>query len=130
MLNKPGRLTQDEFEIMKTHSVKGCELLDSIPKLKENPIYEYAYDICRHHHERWDGRGYPDGLKGNDISLWAQIVSVADVYDALVNERVYKRAYPHDVAVQMIINGECGQFNPVLMDMMLHIQDEIRELYE
>lgn len=130
VLNKPGRLTQDEFEIMKTHSVKGCELLDSIPKLKENPIYEYAYDICRHHHERWDGRGYPDGLKGNDISLWAQIVSVADVYDALVNERVYKRAYPHDVAVQMIINGECGQFNPVLMDMMLHIQDEIRELYE
>lgn len=130
VLNKPGKLTQEEFEIMKTHSVKGCELLGSIPRLKENPIYEYAYDICRHHHERWDGRGYPDGLKGNEISLWAQIVSIADVYDALVNERVYKRAYPHDVAVQMILNGECGQFNPVMMEMMRQIQSEIRKLYE
>lgn len=130
VLNKPGKLTKEEFEIMKTHSVKGCELLDSIPKLKENPIYEYAYDICRHHHERWDGGGYPDGLKENGISLWAQIVSIADVYDALVNERVYKRAYPHETAVQMMIRGDCGQFNPVLMDMMLKIQNEIRRLYE
>ncbi len=116
ILNKPGRLTDEEFAIMKTHTIKGCELLDKIPKSSKNPIYDFAYDICRHHHERWDGHGYPDGLRGDEISIYAQIVSLADVYDALTSERVYKPAYSHEQAVKMILNGECGAFNPVLLD--------------
>ena len=97
----------------------GCELLDNVPKLKENPVYPYAYDICRHHHERWGGKGYPDGLKGEEISIWAQVVSLADVYDALVSDRVYKRAYDHDTALHMIYNGECGEFNPRILDCLM-----------
>ncbi len=81
----------------------------------EDGIYNYSYDICRHHHERWDGRGYPDGLSGDDISIWAQVVSVADVYDALTAERVYKKAFSHEKAVDMINNGECGMFNPKVL---------------
>lgn len=129
ILNKPGpeRLTDEEFGKMKLHTVKGCEMLDSVEKLKKSEIYQYAYDICRHHHERWDGRGYPDGLAGDEISLWAQIVAVADVYDALVTERVYKSAYPHDVAVKMILNGECGVFNPLVMESFEKIADKIHE---
>lgn len=83
ILNKPGKLTAEEYEIMKMHTIKGCELLENIEQLKKSELYNYCYDICRHHHERWDGHGYPDGLKGNDISLWAQVVSLADVFDAL-----------------------------------------------
>lgn len=124
ILNKPARLTAEEFEIMKTHSLRGCEILESIPSIHESPLYKYAYDICRHHHERWDGRGYPDGLKGNEISIWAQVVSLADVYDALVSERVYKASFSHEQAVQMIINGECGAFNPDIMECF----GEIKEL--
>lgn len=116
ILNKPGRLTREEFEIMKTHTVKGCELLDRIPKSRENPVYQYAYDICRHHHERWDGRGYPDGLKGDEISIWSQVVSLADVYDALTSRRVYKPAFSPEEAVRMILDGECGAFNPALLE--------------
>ncbi|MDO4276726.1 MAG: response regulator [Eubacteriales bacterium] len=130
ILNKPGRLTLEEFEIMKTHSLRGCELLDSVPKMRENPIYEYAYDICRHHHERWDGKGYPDGLKGEEISIWAQVVALADVYDALVSERVYKKAYSHDVAIHMILEGECGTFNPILMECLKKVEKQVRESYE
>ena len=115
ILNKPGRLTKEEFEIMKQHTVKGCEILKNIPHIMEKGLFDYSYDICRHHHERWDGRGYPDGLSGDDISIWAQVVSVADVYDALTSERVYKKAYSHEAAVQMIHNGECGAFNPKVM---------------
>ena len=89
-------------------------------------LVQLAYEICRWHHERWDGKGYPDGLKGDEIPISAQVVSVADVYDALVSERVYKKAYPHEVAIQMILNGECGNFNPLLLECMLDIQDEIR----
>ena len=92
ILNKPGRLTPEEFEIMKTHTVQGAALLDQIPQLRHHRAYRYAVDIARHHHERWDGRGYPDGLKGDEISLWAQVVSLADVYDALSCKRVYKNA--------------------------------------
>ena len=91
ILNKPAKLTFDEFEIMKTHTVKGCEILERIPKYNVNTVFKYAYDICRHHHERWDGNGYPDKLKGDDIPIWAQVVAVADVYDALTAERVYKK---------------------------------------
>ena len=130
ILNKPGRLTEDEFEIMKTHTIRGCELLESVPKMRENPIYEYAYDICRHHHERWDGKGYPDGLKGNEITIWSQVVALADVYDALVSERVYKKAYSHDTAIRMILEGECGTFNPLLMDCLKKVQEQIRRSYE
>lgn len=129
ILNKPGRLTKEEFEIMKTHTIRGCELLDSIPEIRNSEIYKYAYDICRHHHERWDGKGYPDGLKGNEISIWGQIVSIADVYDALVSKRVYKEAYGEDTAIQMILNGECGQFNPILLECLLQLKDEIASMY-
>ncbi|MGI6069166.1 MAG: diguanylate cyclase [Blautia sp.] len=130
ILNKPGRLTKEEFEVMKTHTIQGCELLNRIPKSKENPIYQYAYDICRHHHERYDGRGYPDGLTGDEITIWAQVVSVADVYDALVSKRVYKGPYGHDIAVRMILEGECGNFNPVLMKCLVEAGDELNYVEE
>lgn len=116
ILNKPGRLTKEEFEIMKSHSVKGCEILSHIPNLLDEDTYKYSYDICRHHHERWDGKGYPDGLAGDEISIWAQAVSIVDVYDALISPRVYKAPFPHDVAVKMIYNGECGTFNPKILE--------------
>lgn len=115
ILNKPGRLTTEEFETMKTHTLRGCELLDRVEGLRTSEIFSYAYDICRHHHERYDGRGYPDGLKGDEISLWAQVVSLADVYDALVNERVYKKAFSRETAIQMILRGECGTFSPAML---------------
>lgn len=115
ILNKPGKLTKEEFEIMKLHTVQGCELLKSITQLRNSELYEYCYDICRHHHERYDGRGYPDGLKGDEISIWAQIVSIADVYDALVSKRIYKPAYSFDETIRMINAGECGIFNPLLL---------------
>ena len=115
ILNKPGKLTQEEYEIMKTHTIKGSEILDLIPQFKDNRMYQYAYDICRHHHERWDGKGYPDGLKEEEISIWAQVVSIADVYDALTTERVYKSAIPVEEALETIRTGKCGQFNPELL---------------
>ncbi len=115
ILNKPGKLTGEEFEIMKQHTVKGCELLDKVKDIIEPELYRYCYDICRHHHERWDGKGYPDGVKGNENEIWSQVVSVVDVYDALTSDRVYKKAFSHDVAVNMIFNGECGQFNPDIL---------------
>lgn len=129
ILNKPGRLTKEEFEIMKLHTVRGCQLLDSVPKMRENPIYEYAYDICRHHHERWNGKGYPDGLKGEEISICAQVVSLADVYDALVSDRVYKKAYSHEVAIRMILEGECGEFNPMLLECLKRVEGQIEASY-
>lgn len=129
ILNKPGRLTREECAVMKQHTIRGCELLDRIPKSQTNPIYRYAYDICRHHHERWDGRGYPDQLKGDEISIWAQVVSVADVYDALVSPRVYKPPYQHDKAMEMILGGECGTFNPVLMQCLQRVSETLREAY-
>ncbi len=115
ILNKPGKLTAEEFEIMKTHTIKGCEILSLVPNYQDNVLYRYAYDICRHHHERWDGGGYPDGLKGDEITIWSQVVSIADVFDALTSERVYKKAFPVDTAVDMIYSGQCGKFNPFLL---------------
>lgn len=115
ILNKPGRLTKEEFEVMKQHTIKGCEIIQNIPNVMDAQVYNYSYDICRHHHERWDGRGYPDGLEGDAISIWAQVVSVADVYDALTSKRVYKDAYSPDTAIEMILNGECGVFNPKIL---------------
>lgn len=125
ILNKPGRLTKEEFEIMKLHTINGCEILEKIPNILDEGSYNYSYDICRHHHERWDGRGYPDGLVGDEISIWSQVVAVADVYDALTSERVYKKAFNHDTAVKMINNGECGIFNPKVLKAFEIIQDKI-----
>ena len=100
---------------MKTHTTRGCELLERF-KQEDSDFYRYCYDICRYHHERFDGRGYPDGLAGNDIPIWAQAVSIADVYDALVSPRVYKKAFSVDEACRMIENGECGVFSPDIME--------------
>ncbi len=129
ILNKPGRLTKEEFEVMKTHTVKGAQLLGEISEIQTQETYRYACDIARHHHERWDGRGYPDGLKGDEISVAAQVVSIVDVYDALVSERVYKKAFSPDEAVNMIKNGECGVFNPQLVECFLEAEPEIRKWY-
>ncbi len=101
---------------MKTHTVKGCDVLSNIPNLIDEDIYNYSIDIARHHHERWDGRGYPDGLSGEKISLAAQAVSIADVYDALISPRCYKAPFTHEIAVKMIYNGECGSFNPKMLE--------------
>ena len=128
ILNKPGRLTPEEFEIMKTHTTLGANMLLELGRQHAgNPLLEYAYQIARWHHERWDGKGYPDGLKGDDIPIAAQVVSVADVYDALTSVRVYKDAIPHEEAIQMILDGKCGEFNPLLLDCLLEVQDRIAE---
>lgn len=127
ILNKPGRLTKEEFETMKQHTVRGCDILKKIPHIMDKGLYHYSYDICRHHHERWDGGGYPDGLSGDDISIWAQVVSVVDVYDALTSERVYKKAFSHEKAVEMIQNGECGIFNPKVLAAFQECMDEVRQ---
>ena len=116
ILCKPGRLTAEEFEVMKTHTTQGADLLARIPQMRSLGAYRYAVDIARHHHERWDGRGYPDGLVGDENSVWAQVVGLADVYDALTNHRVYKPAFSHETAMNMILGGECGVFNPDLLD--------------
>ena len=126
ILNKPGKLTQQEFEIMKTHTVIGAFMLKQLTAYQNEPIVKIAYQICRWHHERYDGKGYPDGLKGEDIPIAAQVVSIVDVYDALVSPRVYKKAFPHEQAMQMIMNGECGVFNPLLLECLEEIQDQIR----
>lgn len=128
ILNKPGRLTPEEFEIMKTHTTIGADMLLELGSHHAgNALMEYAYQIARWHHERWDGKGYPDGLKGDDIPIAAQVVSVADVYDALTSVRVYKDAIPHKEAIQMILDGKCGTFNPLLLDCLLEVQDQIAE---
>lgn len=118
ILNKPGRLTDEEFAIMKTHSAVGASMIDELPFYRDEPLVKVAYEICRWHHERYDGHGYPDGLKEDEIPISAQIVALADVYDALTSERVYKKAFSHDVAMNMILNGECGTFNPLLMQCL------------
>ena len=125
ILNKPGRLTKEEFEIMKTHTTIGAHILENLPFQQEEPLVKVCYEICRWHHERWDGRGYPDGLKGEEIPIAAQVVALADVYDALTSERCYKKAFDHDTAVRMILNGECGIFNPLLMECLTEVADEL-----
>lgn len=119
ILLKPGRLTKEEFEYMKEHTTKGCEIINNIRGVWSEEYAKASYEICRYHHERYDGRGYPDGLLGENIPISAQLVAVADVYDALVNERVYKSAFSADKAFNMIINGECGTFSPKLMDCFI-----------
>ena len=126
ILNKPGRLTNEEFDIMKKHTVIGEEILKELDMYQDEKLVQVAMQICRWHHERYDGRGYPDGLKGEEIPISAQVVSVADVYDALTSNRVYKKAYSHEKAMQMILNGECGTFNPMLLDCLVEIQDKLK----
>ena len=125
ILNKPGRLTAEEFESMKAHTTIGADMLRNLPRYQEERILQIAIEICRWHHERYDGKGYPDGLVGDEIPISAQLVSIADVYDALTNERVYKKAIPHEKAIEMIVTGECGQFNPMLIECLLEIKEDI-----
>ncbi len=129
ILNKPGKLTKEEFEIMKTHAVIGARMLEHLENYQDEPMIKVAHEICRWHHERYDGNGYPDGLKADEIPISAQVVSVADVYDALVSKRIYKKAFSHEKALQMILNGECGQFNPILIDCLKEISEEIKTEY-
>ncbi len=127
VINKPGRLTQEEFEIMKTHTTVGSDMMDNLPSHQQDPLVKVARSICRWHHERWDGRGYPDGLKGDEIPISAQIVALADVYDALTSPRVYKPAIPHSKAVEMILDGQCGVFNPLLMECLTEMAPKLPE---
>lgn len=126
ILKKPGRLTEGEFEIMKIHTVRGCDILAEMPEdVMDHEIYRYSYEICRHHHERWDGKGYPDGLAGDEIPVWSQVVGVADVFDALTSPRVYKEAYDYGTAVKMINDGQCGEFNPKVLKVFNKIVGDI-----
>lgn len=125
ILNKPGKLTPEEFEVIKNHSKIGAQMLETIPFYQDESLVKTARDICLWHHERYDGRGYPDGLKGDEIPISAQVVSLADVYDALTSKRVYKDAYSHQTSLKMILKGECGIFNPVLLDCLVDIAPDL-----
>ena len=126
ILNKPGKLTPEEYEVIKTQSMLGAEMLHQLENFNEQPLLQTAYEITRWHHECWDGRGYPDGLKGDEIPISAQLVALADVYDALTSERCYKKAFSHEKAVQMILNGECGAFNPLLLQCLTDMQTDLK----
>lgn len=130
IINKPGKLTDEEFVIMKSHSAVGSQMISDVPLYRDEPIVKLAYSIARWHHERWDGRGYPDRLAGDDIPIAAQAVSLADVYDALTAERCYKKPFSHETAIEMISKGECGQFNPLLITCMLNCAEEMRLVKE
>lgn len=128
ILQKPTKVSEQEYEYLKSHTTKGCEILESIRDTWDKDYADTCYDICRYHHERYDGQGYPDGLTGEDIPLSAQLVSLADVYDALVSERVYKKAYSKERAYQMIVSGECGVFAPRLMNCFRNVREKLEEL--
>lgn len=129
VLMKPGKMTEKEHELMKSHTTKGCEILEQMQGIWDQEYADICGEICRSHHERYDGKGYPDGLSGDSIPISAQLVSIADVYDALVNDRVYRKAYSKEQAYNMIISGECGIFNPRLMDCFAKNRETIEELY-
>lgn len=128
ILNKPGKLTAEEFEIMKSHTVKGCEMLATLKRIGDKEYLHYAYNICRHHHERFDGKGYPDHLVGDAIPICAQIAGIADCYDALTMDRVYRKAIDPDKATHMILNGECGTFSPKLLQRFEAVSDTFAQL--
>jgi putative two-component system response regulator len=130
VLLKPGRLTPEEYDVMKTHTTRGSEIIERLDMLQDEEYYTYCHDICRHHHERYDGKGYPDGLTGEEIPVWAQAAALTDVYDALTSKRVYKDAYSHEQAIDMIMNGECGMFNPQLIEVMQKISPQLKALAE
>lgn len=126
ILNKPGRLTPEEFDVIRTHPAIGASMLEGLTPYRKEPLLKAAIEICRWHHERWDGGGYPDGLLGEQIPISAQVVALADVFDALTSDRCYKKAYSHDTAITMILNGECGAFNPMLLDCLHEISMRLR----
>ena len=136
ILNKPGKLASDEYDAMKEHAMQGYTILDNVPDIKNEELIRIAKEICRWHHERYDGGGYPDGLRGEEIPISAQIVSIADVYDALTSERCYKKAFDHETAMKMILDGECGTFNPKLLrclqdiEYILQDRDRLRKTAE
>jgi putative two-component system response regulator len=130
ILLKPGRLSNEEFEVMKSHTTRGCEVIEMLKDIQDKEYYEACLDICRHHHERYDGRGYPDGLKGDAIPISAQCESIADVYDALVTESVYRAAYSKDEAFNMIIQGEAGVFAPQLLEVFRKSREEFEDFFE
>lgn len=127
---KAGKLTPDEFEVIKSHTTKGAEMIEKVIHLEDKEFCEYAYDIARHHHEKYDGKGYPDGLKGEEISIAAQIVSLVDVYDALTSKRVYKAAYKTDKAYQIIMNGQSGSFSSKLLNAFTEAREEFEKIVE
>ena len=130
ILNKPGRLTDEEFKIMKKHSELGAAIIKDMDFPQDHPLVHTAWEICRWHHERWDGKGYPDGLKGEEIPISAQVVSIVDVYDALTSERCYKKAFDHDTAIQMILDGQCGQFNPILLMCLKELSLQLSKMID
>ena len=130
ILNKPGRLTDEEFQIMKTHSELGAAIIKDMDFPQDHPLVHTAWEISRWHHERWDGKGYPDGLKGEEIPISAQVVSIVDVYDALTSERCYKKAFDHDTAIQMILDGQCGQFNPLLLKCLKELSFQLSKMLD
>ena len=129
VLNKPGRLTPEEFEIMKQHSAIGSDMLKDLMSVYDDPLLQDAYEISRWHHERYDGRGYPDGLVGDQIPIIAQAVAVADVYDALTSERCYKKAFSHETALEMILSGKCGTFSELMMTALREIEGQLKEKF-
>ena len=130
ILNKPGRLTDEEFKIMKKHSELGAAIIKDMDFPQNHPLVHTAWEISRWHHERWDGKGYPDGLKGEEIPICAQVVSIVDVYDALTSERCYKKAFDHDTAIQMILDGQCGQFNPILLKCLKELSLQFSNMFD
>ena len=128
ILLKPGRLTPEEFQVMKQHTSKGCEILEQIDSVEKNDYYKYCHDICHYHHEKWDGLGYPEGLAGDDIPIWAQVVAIADCYDALTSKRSYKDAFSHERAVEMIRDGACGAFSDEILDCFSMVLPKFKAL--
>lgn len=128
IVNKPAKLTDAEFEEMKKHTIYGAQVISGAKNFRNRRLMEYAYEICRWHHERYDGKGYPDGLSGEEIPISAQVTGVGDAYDALVSERVYKKAVPHEQAIEKILRGECGAFNPVLLECLSEISEDLKKL--
>ena len=128
ILLKPGRLTDEEFREMKEHTTRGCRILENIKELWEGHYGKASYDICRYHHERYDGKGYPDGIAGEDIPIAAQLVAVADVYDALTNDRCYKKAFSPDEAYEMIMRGDCGKFSAKILKAFERTKDDFERL--
>lgn len=128
ILLKPDKLTPSEYEIMKTHSIKGCELINAISFIEDKKFFKHCYEICRFHHERYDGKGYPDGIEGDSIPIAAQVVALADVYDALLSKRIYKKAYGKEEAYEMILKGECGNFSPVMVEVFKQSREQMEQL--
>lgn len=130
ILLKPGRLTPIEFETMKSHTTRGCDILKYLDKLKDKEFLQYCHEICRSHHERWDGNGYPDNLRGDVIPISAQVMSIADVYDALTTKNIYRPKFSHEQSVHMIVTGECGSFAPRLLRCFEYVKDDFKNIAE